>query len=277
MKNEKSKTDKLKQHLRIIIYGSDTFLGKVFDYALLVLILLSTSIIMLESVKHLDTKYHTFYSNIEWFITILFTIEYLLRIYILQKPRKYIFSFYGIVDMLSILPMYLSLFVDNTQFLTAIRALRLLRLISIIEIPQFHESSKSLRNALYFSKSKIIVFMYFIVIITVFIGALMYVVEGEEAGFTSIPTSIYWCIVTLTTVGYGDISPITPLGRFLASIVMILGYGIIAVPTGIVSAEYMKLNNTSKTKNDDDLICKNCSNKHIPKDSLFCNKCGTKI
>lgn len=230
---------------------------------------------MLETIKGFDAKYHTYILIAEWIITVFFTIEYILRIITLKKPKNYIFSFYGIIDLIAILPMYLTFFVAGSSVFSVIRALRLLRLFKILNHPQFSNQSTHLRDSIIASRGRILVFMYFMLISCIIIGSVMYVVEGEAAGFTSIPVSIYWCIVTLTTVGFGDITPITPLGQFIASFVMILGYGVIAVPTGIVTAEIAKnaiINNEAEKK-----VCKNCdSNKHLAF-AKFCQKCGSKL
>ncbi|HEY6144080.1 MAG TPA: ion transporter, partial [Flavobacterium sp.] len=236
MRKPKTKLNLLRQQIHIIIYGTDTRAGRLFDLILLGLILLSVFCVMLETVKGFDLKYHNELIILEWIITIFFTIEYLLRIITTNTPRRYIFSFFGIIDLIAILPMYLSFFFFGSKVFSIIRALRLLRLFKILNHPKFIGQSAQLSKALTASRQKITIFLYFVLISAVLIGSLMYLIEGEENGFTSIPTSIYWTIVTLTTVGYGDISPATPLGQFVASIVMILGYGIIAVPTGIVTA-----------------------------------------
>ncbi|HQV37137.1 MAG TPA: ion transporter, partial [Flavobacterium sp.] len=235
MKSVKSSFEIFRQRTHIIIYGTNTVSGRLFDLILLGIILLSVLLVMLETVQGFDLKYHKQLVFLEWVITIFFSIEYVLRIISINKPLKYILSFYGIIDLIAILPMYLSFFFTGTSIFTTIRALRLLRLFKILNHPQFSGQSVHLKESIVASRGKILVFMYFVLISCIVIGSLMYVVEGAEAGFTSIPTSIYWCIVTLTTVGYGDISPITPLGQFIASLVMIMGYGIIAVPTGIVT------------------------------------------
>jgi voltage-gated potassium channel len=228
---------------------------------------------MLETVQGFDIKYHKQLVFLEWVITIFFTIEYVLRIISINKPFKYIFSFYGIIDLIAILPMYLSFFISGTSIFTTIRALRLLRLFNVLNHPQFSGQSIHLKESIGASRGKILVFMYFVLISCIVIGSVMYVVEGAEAGFTSIPTSIYWCIVTLTTVGYGDISPITPLGQFIASFVMIMGYGIIAVPTGIVTAEMAK-NDSSKLPLPNKLHCFECGSETHLSDAKYCQNCG---
>jgi voltage-gated potassium channel len=272
MSNLKSKLNIIRHRIHTIIYGTDTVAGRLFDLILLGLILLSVFLFMLETVKGFDTKYHHHLIILEWIITGLFTVEYLLRIITTEKPRKYILSFFGIIDLLAILPMYLSFFFVGSRIFSIIRALRLLRLFKILNHPKFTGQSVHLLKALQASRGKITVFLYFVLISTIIIGSIMYVVEGEENGFTSIPMSIYWTIVTLTTVGYGDISPGTPLGQFIASLVMILGYGIIAVPTGIVTAEFTKTN-ANKTE-PDKKTCENCGVTNHNLIAEFCYHCG---
>lgn len=271
----KSKFEIFKQRTHIIIYGTNTAAGRFFDLVLLGLILLSVILVMLETIKGFDAKYHSYLIRLEWVITIFFTIEYFLRIITLKKPKTYILSFYGIIDLVAILPMYLSFFVAGSSVFSVIRALRLLRLFKILNHPQFSNQSTHLRDSIIASRGRILVFMYFMLISCIIIGSVMYVVEGEAAGFTSIPVSIYWCIVTLTTVGFGDITPITPLGQFIASFVMIMGYGVIAVPTGIVTAEMAK--NSLKDNKRDKITCSNCNNRKHLKHSVFCRKCGSKL
>lgn len=278
----KTYIEKLKQKLYIIIYGHHTFAGKLFDILLLVAIFLNVIVIMLETIQSVDILFHKEFVTIEWILTILFTIEYITRIIVIDKPKQYIFSFYGIIDLLAILPLYLSLFMAGGTLLSVIKALRLLRLFKIMNTPMFNGQSNHLIKSLVTSRAKIFIFIYFVIICVIIIGAVMYVVEGPENGFTSIPTSIYWCIVTLTTVGYGDISPSTPLGQFIASLVMILGYGIIAVPTGIVTAEYVK--SDSKTIEDEkespeelERICPHCLAKNHSILANYCYNCGEEL
>ena len=270
MKTIKSKNELIKQRINIIIQGVNTPMGKLFDIILLFIILLSVLLVMLESVTSYDEEYHNFLVICEWVITVFFTIEYILRIYSSRKPWQYITSFYGIIDLIAILPMYISFFYVGSKVLTVVRALRLLRLFRVLNLAQFTGSASQLKLAVTASRAKVLVFVYFIIIISVLLGAVMYTIEGEEAGFTSIPTSIYWCIVTLTTVGYGDITPLTPLGKMLASFIMILGYGIIAVPTGIVTAE---MANLPKNKLNHEK-CPNCGTSDHRVTAKYCFKCG---
>ncbi|MFT6930764.1 MAG: voltage-gated potassium channel [Sediminicola sp.] len=231
---------------------------------------------MLESVPWVDKNYHTFLNISEWTITILFTLEYILRVISIRKPKTYIFSFFGAVDLLSTLPKYLSLLFIGSQYLTAFRILRLLRIFRILKLARFVGASNNLARALNASKTKILVFVFFIIIVSILLGTVMYIIEGPEHGFNSIPHSVYWTIVTLTTVGYGDISPETPLGQLLASLIMIIGYGIIAVPTGIVSAEYTSEMNKKDTT-DRGRSCSTCSTEVLRNDAKFCRICGSKL
>ncbi len=273
-----------KAKLHEIIYEADTPSGKLFDVVLLIAIIASIILVMLESVKSFDDKYHTFLNISEWVITILFTIEYFARIISVNRPWKYITSFYGIIDLLSTIPKYLSLFLVGTHSLVALRALRLLRVFRILKLTRYIGESTNFIKALKASKAKIAVFLSFVIILCVILGTVMYLVESEEgSGFTSIPRSVYWAIVTLTTVGYGDIAPATALGQLIASIIMIMGYGIIAVPTGIVSAEYTKASKSDVDTIEDEEIslntqcCANCLEEHHKDDAEFCYKCGCKL
>lgn len=265
-----------KEKLHEIIYGTHTPAGRLFDIALLVLIVYSVIIVMLESLPRFDVKYHNFLNISEWVVTILFSIEYVLRIICIKRPKKYIFSFFGIVDLLSTIPKYLSYFVVGSQYITAFRALRLLRVFRILKLVRFVGESNNLVRALKASRTKIFVFVFFVLIVAVLLGTIMYLVEGPEHGFESIPHSVYWTIVTLTTVGYGDISPETSLGQFIATFIMIIGYGIIAVPTGIVSAEYV----SKDEKEDDEILgnsCSECGTHIVRMDAAYCRRCGHKL
>ena len=255
-----------------IIFRHDTPSSKAFDIVLLVLIVASIILVMLESVKSIDEKYHGLLMFLEWVLTIMFTIEYLLRLYTADRKWAYVTSFYGIIDLISIIPTYLSLLSLPTKYFSTVRVLRLLRVFRIFKLTQFLGESKILVTALRASRPKITVFLTAVLLCAVIIGAVMYMVEDDNAGFTSIPRSIYWAIVTLTTVGYGDIAPQTPLGQFLAMIVMVLGYGIIAVPTGIVSAELAKAQPGEVTQ-----VCYICDTVDLPKDDKFCKNCGTEL
>ncbi|MCF6296683.1 MAG: ion transporter [Flavobacteriaceae bacterium] len=272
MSKSSNKTWKIKLHE--IIYEADTPSGKLFDVVLLIVILASIILVMLESVKSIDAKYHEFLNISEWVITILFTLEYFIRIISVKKPLKYITSFYGVIDLLSTIPKYLSLLFVGTHALVALRALRLLRVFRILKLARFLGASNNLTKALKASRAKIIVFLFAVVIISIILGTIMYLIEGNKgSGFTSIPRSVYWAIVTLTTVGYGDISPITPLGQFIASMIMILGYGIIAIPTGIVTAEYVNKDKVHTNTQS----CQFCSAGNHNDHAEFCFECGHKL
>ena len=268
--------------LHEIIYEADTPMGKLFDLVLLVLILISIVFVMLESVHEIDVKYHEILYFGEWVITIFFTIEYIARIISVKKPKAYIFSFYGIIDFLSTIPLYLSFLFAGSSFLLSVRAFRLLRVFRILKITRYIGEATKLRKAMLNSKAKIFVFLFAVLIISVIAGTLMYLIEGPEHGFNNIPISVYWCIVTLTTVGFGDITPVTPLGQLLATVIMILGYGIIAVPTGIVSAEYTKSMGKADTMGKDYVhvntqACPNCSAQRHRDDSKYCHICGERL
>ena len=261
--------------LHEIIFGANTRLGKLFDVTLFFVIIASIILVMLESVQELDAKFHTLFKVLEWIITILFSIEYVARIITIKTPRKYIFSFYGIIDFLSTIPMYLSFFLAGSHSLVALRALRLLRVFRILKLTRYMGESTNFAIALKESRAKIAVFLSFVIILCIILGTIMYLVESPESGFTSIPSSVYWAIVTLTTVGYGDISPATPLGQLIASAIMILGYGIIAVPTGIVSAQMAK--STEPTTPTEVESCSNCLYNNHDENAEFCCKCGHKL
>ena len=264
-----------KDRIHEIIYEADTRAGKFFDVVLLIAILASILLVMLESVESINNKYGAILNISEWVITILFSFEYIFRIISIKKPFKYIFSFYGVIDLLSTLPKYLSLIFVGGHHLAALRALRLLRVFRILKLARYIGASNRLLIALKASRAKIAVFLFFVVILCVILGTVMYMVEGEENGFTSIPTSVYWAIVTMTTVGYGDIAPHTPFGQFIASIIMILGYGIIAIPTGIVSSEITKTHTNPIDTNTQS--CSHCAAENHKDGAEFCYKCGSKL
>lgn len=271
---EKNQKSSWRHRLHEIIYEADTKEGKLFDVVLLIAIIASIIFVMLESVKTFDEKFYEFLNVAEWIITILFSIEYVLRIISIKKPFKYIFSFYGIIDLLSTIPKYLSFILVGSHNLAALRALRLLRIFRILKLTRYIGASNRLIVALKASKAKIAVFLFFVVIVCIILGTIMYMVEGEENGFTSIPRSVYWAIVTLTTVGFGDIAPNTPVGQLIASVIMILGYSIIAIPTGIVSAEINKISPEEDTNTQ---ACPNCLKDHHKENAFFCYHCGSKL
>lgn len=263
--------NKFNEKIYEIIFEADTKEGKAFDVILLFVILLSVILVMLESVPNIRDNYQQYLKISEWAITIIFTMEYILRIVIVKKPIKYILSFYGIIDLLSVIPTYLSLIIVGSHSLVIIRILRLLRVFRILKLTRYTQAGRTLARALWASREKIGVFIFFVIILVIIVGTVMYLVEGEEHGFTSIPRGIYWGIVTLTTVGYGDISPVTPMGQFLASVVMIMGYAILAVPTGIVTAEII-----NPTKNNTQ-VCPECLHDTHEDDAEFCKKCGEEL
>lgn len=274
-----TKNKNWKRKLHEIIYEADTPAGKWFDIVLLFLIVASVVVVMLESVAYIGNEYGELLNIAEWVITILFTIEYIARIVVIKKPSEYIFSFYGIVDFFSTIPKYLSLFLVGSHALVALRALRLLRVFRILKLARFIGEGNQLINALKASKAKILVFLSAILMLCVILGTIMYMIEGgADSGFTSIPRSVYWAIVTLTTVGYGDIAPVTPFGQFIAAIIMILGYAVIAVPTGIVSAEFTRTGGGEKKKvHLNTQSCPNCAAEYHRDDAEFCYECGTSL
>ena len=260
----------LRAKLHRIIFGVGTRAGAAFDQALLVAILLSVSCVILESVQEIETKYGGLLRIAEWCFTVIFTIEYLLRLWTVAHVRSYAFSFLGIIDLLAILPTYLSAFYAGSQSLSVVRGIRLLRVFRVLKLVRFVREASQLVEALYASRRKITVFVCSVICIAVIFGAVMYMIESDESGFTSIPTSIYWAIVTMTTVGYGDVAPSTALGRLLSGILMILGYSMIVVPTGIVSAELAR-GETSLKRGQ---VCGHCQARGHAQDAKFCRICG---
>lgn len=279
----KSKIDLFRQKVYIIIYGVNTPAGKAFDVGLLVAILLSVLTIMLETVEGVDYIYHRELIVLEWVFTTIFTVEYALRIFVSERPLKYIFSFYGLIDVLSILPMFLSVFIQGSHILSSFRILRLLRLFRVFGLMEFMQESSKLKVAILASRAKIMVFLYTVLIIAVLIGTLMYYIEGPENGFTNIPKSVFYTIVTLTTVGYGDMVPSTPMGQFLSMLLMVIGYGIIAVPTGIVGVEIARevgksISENYKTDQQhsklNGKVCAHCNKEGHWDDAEYCYSCG---
>jgi len=261
----------LRHKLHEVIFEADTPAGKTFDVLLLLFIGLSVIAVILESVREIDQMFHQVFFYAEWVLTILFTVEYLLRIYSVRGPWKYISSFYGIVDLLAILPTYLSLLFAGSHYLLTIRALRLLRVFRVFKVARYLEQSQLLLRALQASRQKIIVFLIAVFTLVIIIGTTMYLIEGgQNSGFISIPRSMYWAVVTLTTVGFGDITPVTGLGQFLSAILMIMGYGIIAVPTGIVTAEIAQ----ASVPRVSTQACPSCSLEGHAIDAKYCKYCG---
>lgn len=259
--------------LHEVIFEADTPLGKGFDVLLIVSILASVAAVMLDSIGAVRSQHGNLLYGIEWFFTLLFTIEYVLRLLCVGKPLKYASSFYGIIDLLAIIPTYLSLILPGSQYLLVIRILRILRIFRILKLVAYLGEARLLMRALRASSRKIAVFLFTVLTLVVIFGSLMYVIEGEARGFTSIPRSIYWAIVTLTTVGYGDISPQTSLGQTLASVVMILGYGIIAVPTGIVTVQMTQTIGAKVSTQ----ACPECSAEGHDADARHCKFCGAAL
>jgi len=268
--------NKTRQKIHDVIYEADTPAGKVFDISLIIVIVISVILVALETVGWINQQYYEILNIAEWTITILFTIEYILRVISIHHPRKYIFSFYGIIDLLATIPKYISLFIVGAQLETmmAIRALRILRIFRVLHISRYIGESNFLVRSLLVSRAKIVIFLLFVLIMCILFGTLMYLIEGPEAGFNNIPESIYWCISTISTVGYGDIVPLTGLGKFLASMLMILGYGIIAVPTGIISAEMAQ---RRKKVDVNTRVCAECLNDKHKDNAIYCHQCGSHL
>jgi voltage-gated potassium channel len=257
-----------KRRLYAIIFESNTPGGKAFDVSLLVAIGLSVTVVMLESVKTIQSDYAIGLRNLEWVFTALFTLEYIARLLCVRRPWQYAWSFYGVVDLIAILPSYIYLF-TSANYVMVIRVLRLLRVFRVLKLAHFLEETDTLVTALRASRRKIMVFIFTVLAVVVVMGTLMYLIEGESNGFSSIPYGIYWAIVTLTTVGYGDITPHTPLGQFMASLIMIMGYGIIAVPTGIFSMELRQAAKARKAR-----VCAHCETAESDPAARFCRRCG---
>lgn len=273
-KNRKNSSRKgWRNTLQIIIFEADTPAGKWFDVILILSIVASVIVVMLDSVGSIKQRHGQFLFTMEWFFTILFTIEYILRLISVGKPLYYARSFFGIVDLLAILPTYLSFLFPGSQYLAVIRVLRVLRIFRVLKLVQYLSEARVLMQGLRASRRKITVFLFAVLTMVVIMGSLMYIIEGEQHGFTSIPRSIYWAVVTLTTVGYGDISPKTGTGQALAAIIMILGYSIIAVPTGIVSVEMAKV----KVQKVTTQACPECGGEGHDGDAKFCKFCGAEL
>ena len=256
--------------LHQVIYEADTPGGKAFDVALIIFILLSVAVVMVESVHGMGDRLRPYLRALEWIFTVAFSIEYVLRVICVKRPLSYMLSFFGIVDVLAVLPTYLSLLLPGSQSLAVVRFLRLLRIFRVFKLAEYVREAQMLQDALVASRRKIIVFFMAVLTLVVTIGAVMYLVEGDQSGFSSIPLSVYWTIVTLTTVGFGDITPRTPLGQFLASIVMLIGYSIIAVPTGIVTAAMTR----AQVQGVSTQACPACGRDGHDPDARFCKHCG---
>lgn len=261
----------LKDKLHTIIFESETPAGRAFDVTLIILILTSIVAVIIESIPSVREQYGQIFLYLELILTGVFTLEYILRLYSVKKPLSYAFSFFGIVDFISIMPIFLLMIIPGAQSLIIIRSIRLLRVFRIFKLGTYFNEGSIILDALRSSRYKISVFFFTIIIIVIIAGAMMYMVESPESGFTDIPTSIYWAIVTMTTVGYGDIAPATALGKILASLLMLSGYAIIAVPTGIVTAELSRINYVTNN------ACPDCGREGHDKDAQFCKYCGSKL
>jgi voltage-gated potassium channel len=272
-KNDRS-LDELRSRIHEIIFEADTPAGRFFDLLLITTILASVVVVMIDSVSSIHQEYGAILNLAEWAFTLLFTIEYALRIFCLQHPGRYVRSFYGVVDLISILPAYLSLLLPGSQYLLVIRALRLLRIFRILKLAHYLNEGEYLLKALKGSSRKIMVFLFFIMTLVLICGSLLYLIEGDEHGFTSIGVSSYWAITTLTTVGYGDLSPQTPLGRIVASIIMVMGYGVIAVPTGIFAKELIAPVAEGQVSTQ---ACPSCGLEKHSYDAIFCKYCGVEL
>lgn len=271
--NNPTQRRNLKLRIHEIIFEADTAAGKIFDVGLIAAILLSVLVVMLDSVKAIRFAHGELLTTLEWFFTILFTVEYLLRLYCVGSPRHYATSFFGVIDLLAVLPTYLSLLFPGGQYLLVIRILRVLRIFRVLKLVQYLQEARYLMRSIRASGRKIIVFLFTVLSLVIVFGAVMYIVEGEANGFTSIPRSVYWAIVTLTTVGYGDISPKTNLGQAIAAIIMVLGYAIIAVPTGIITVEMSRAPRGEVSTQ----ACPNCSREGHDTDAAFCKYCGSRL
>lgn len=273
----------MRETLRTIIFGTETKAGRLFDILLIIAIGLSVLFTMLDSIPVYNEAFGDVFNQIEWGFTILFTVEYLVRIFCSLKAAHYVFSFLGFIDLLAILPSYLSLLVPGTQVLTVVRVLRVLRVFRVLKLAQYIGEADLLMTAIRASKRKIFIFLFFVMSVVILLGSVMYLVEGQESGFDSIPRSIYWAIVTLTTVGYGDISPATSLGQFIAATIMVMGWGILAVPTGIVTSEISTASqvqrslNAERTSSDSSDPCPSCNHKPLEKEARFCSHCGSSL
>lgn len=268
--------ERFKKKLYDIIFEADTKAGKWFDIILIVLIVLSIIIVMIESDNRLLPQTKEWIMMAEWTVTILFSIEYMLRIWVIDKPRNYIFSFFGVIDLLSILPTYIGFFFAGTQMLIVLRSLRLLRIFRVLKLTRYVKEASILWSALAAGRNKIGVFLFVVLILITILGTVMYMIENPvNEGFRSIPESIYWAVVTLTTVGYGDIAPVTTLGKFVAGFIMITGYAIIAVPTGIVTSELAK--EVSRNTPTNTQVCSFCFKDNHDDDAMHCKYCGGRL
>lgn len=269
---EDRRTESLRQRVYVAIFEAETRAGKAFDVCLLVAIVLSVVAVMLESVESIQSIHGAALRRLEWTLTALFTVEYAIRLSVVGNPFRYARSFFGVVDLLAILPSYMSIIVPGSQSLLTIRALRLLRVFRVFKLARYLGQANMLMTALQSSGRKVVIFLGTVLILVLILGSAMYLIEWGNAGFTSIPESVYWAIVTVTTVGYGDIAPVTPMGKTLAAAAMIMGYSIIAVPTGIVTAEIMAATRESSTR-----VCPNCLAVGHEGGASYCKACGSAL
>lgn len=263
----------LREKLAIIIFGHDTKWGQWFDIALIYAILISVLAVMLDTVDAINQEYGNWLLYAEWFFTLLFTIEYITRIYIADKPLRYVFSFYGLVDLVSVIPTYLALIFPGANYLLMIRILRVLRIFRVLKLTRYSQEANILIRSIYQSRRKILVFFFSVLVLSTTFGCFMYLVEGPDNGFTSIPKSIYWTIVTMTTVGYGDITPVTVPGQLIATLSMLMGYSIIAIPTGIITVQLQDEMRRKKAIRN----CFRCFKHGHDADANFCKFCGTPL
>jgi len=264
----------LKDQMYTLIFTNETAAGRLFDKTLIALILISLIVVVLDSVQHIARDYHTFLFVLEWIFTILFSVEYAARLYCAKNRRKYATSFFGVIDLLAVLPTYLALFFPELHALIDVRVLRLIRIFRVFKLTAYMQEYAHLASALNASRKKILVFLSFVLMIVLVMGTLMYVVEGPEHGFTSIPIATYWAITTMTTVGFGDITPQTDVGKLIASVMMLMGWGTLAVPTGIVTAE---ISRSRGHRRHSQMSCPECEADHLDKQDRFCRDCGAKL
>jgi voltage-gated potassium channel len=262
----------LKDQMYTLVFTNETAAGRLFDKTLIALILISLVVVILDSVQHIRANHHTLLFALEWIFTILFTVEYAARLYCAKSRRKYATSFFGVIDLLAVLPTYLALFFPELHALIDVRVLRLIRIFRIFKLTAYMQEYAHLASALNASRKKILVFLSFVLMVVLVMGTLMYVVEGPQHGFTSIPIATYWAITTMTTVGFGDLTPQTDVGKLIASVMMLMGWGTLAVPTGIVTAEISRAR--GHRRHSQTVVCPECQADHLEKQDRFCRECG---
>jgi voltage-gated potassium channel len=264
----------LRDQMYTLIFTNETAAGRLFDKTLIALILISLVVVILDSIQHIASDYHAFLFALEWIFTILFTVEYAARLYCAKNRRKYATSFFGVIDLLAVLPTYLALFFPELHALIDVRVLRLIRIFRVFKLTAYMQEYAHLASALNASRKKILVFLSFVLMIVLVMGTLMYVVEGPQHGFTSIPIATYWAITTMTTVGFGDLTPQTDVGKLIASVMMLMGWGTLAVPTGIVTAE---MSRSREHRTQSQTSCSECGANHLDKQDRFCRDCGATL